>query len=734
VSVRSGPGARGGEAAAPTPPGADAHTSDVHTTDVHAAVSAVWRLESARIVAALVRIVRDVGAAEELAQDALVAALEQWPATGVPSNPAAWLTTIAKRRAVDRIRREQREERKQVELARERDRAEPAQPADMADEVGDGDAGDESADVLRLLLLTCHPALPPQARIALTLRLLAGLTQDEIARALLLDTTTVTRRIADGKRVLAHQRIDFSAAPAPEEVSERIGAALEVVYLVFNEGYAATSGEDLIRPELCLTALRLGRLLARLAPREPEAHALVALMELQASRQAARIGPDGEPVQLHEQNRGRWDPLLIRRGFEAMLRARDLLAGDRPGPPGPYLLQAAIAVCHAQARTAEDTDWAQIAALYQALGHLLPTPVVQLNRAVAVRRAEGPQAGLDLLDSLRLDPTLQDYHLLPSVRADLLQRLGRTSEARSEFRRAAGLTRNDAERAFLLRRAEALGSARALGDAGAASGADALGGRPSGRELGQAADEFLAADSWGAATRRSYAQTVHRLCAGLGAAAPLGEVTADQVARVFRTAWGEAAPATWNRHRATLRSFAAWVGQYGLAAAVPRRAADAARTVTPSPAPGRRTPSQAALPREALRSLLHDPGLPARDRLLWQVLHESGATVTAVLALNVEDVDLSHDRARSGRAFICWRPGTTSRVAELAGGRASGPLFLSARRPAPARTPADPADLCPHTGRRRLSYERAEHLFKQATRPLDPAGAGFTLRLLRTVR
>ncbi|SEL15386.1 sigma-70 family RNA polymerase sigma factor [Streptacidiphilus jiangxiensis] len=727
-------GARGGKAAAPTPPGAATPPgTEVHTTDVHAAVSAVWRLESARIVAALVRIVRDVGAAEELAQDAMVAALEQWPATGVPNNPAAWLTTIAKRRAVDRIRREQREERKQAELARERDRGEPVQPADEVGEVGDGDAGDESADVLRLLLLTCHPALPPQARIALTLRLLAGLTPDEIARALLLDTTTVTRRIADGKRILAHQRVDFSAAPAAEEVSERIGAALEVVYLVFNEGYAATSGEDLIRPELCLTALRLGRLLARLAPREPEAHALVALMELQASRQAARTGPDGEPVQLHEQNRGRWDPLLIRRGFEAMLRARDLLAGDRPGPPGPYLLQAAIAVCHAQARTDEDTDWTQIAALYQALSHLLPTPVVQLNRAVAVGRAEGPQAGLDLLDSLRLDPTLQDYHLLPSVRADLLQRLGRTTEARSEFRRAAGLTRNDAERAFLLRRAEALSRTEPRG------GADAQGGDGSiGRQLGQAADEFLAGTGWGAATRRSYAQTMHRLCAGLGATAPLDEVTADQVARVFRAAWGAAAPATWNRHRATLRSFAAWAGQDALADAVPRRATDAARVAAPTSAPGTlgggRAPSQAALPREVLRSLLRDPAIPARDRLLWRVLHESGATVTAVLALNVQDVDLPHDRARSGRSFICWRPATTSHVAQLAGGRTSGPLFLSARRPAPARTPADAADLCPQTGRRRLSYERAEYQFKQATRQLDPAGVGFTLRLLRTGR
>jgi RNA polymerase sigma factor (sigma-70 family) len=667
---------------------------------VHAAVSAVWRLESARITAALVRIVRDVGLAEELAQDATVAALEQWPATGIPANPAAWLTTIAKRRAVDRIRRAEREERKHAEFARELETTESWHEAS-----GEQGGTDEPADVLRLLLLTCHPLLPTQARIALTLRLLGGLTREEIARALLLDTTTVTRRIAEGKRILARQRVDFTGTPAPQELGERIGAALEVIYLVFNEGYAATSGEDLIRPDLCLTALRLGRLLARLAPDEPEAHALVALMELQASRQAARTGPDGEPVQLHEQNRGRWDQLLIRRGFEAMLRARDLLAGprsagERSRPPGPYLLQAAIAVCHAQARTAEETDWAQIAALYQALAHLLPTPVVQLNRAVAVGRARGPQAGLDLVDSLHLDPTLQDYHLLPSVRADLLLRLGRAAEARAEFRRAAGLTRNAAERAFLLRRA------------------DALGVEPCGPELGAAADLFLERAGLDASSRRSYAQTLRRLRSGLGDAVPLGEVTADQIARVFRTAWGDAAPATWNRHRAALRSFTVWAGRQGLADAVPRRAAsDTAR-----PAP---------LPPAGLRSLLRDRSLPDRDRALWRVLHESGATVAAVLALNVEDVDLPRDRARSGRSFVCWRPETTPLVSGLAEGRERGPLFLSARRPAPVRVPADAADLCPRTGRRRLSYERAEHLFKQATCQLDPAGAGFTLRALR---
>ncbi|WP_052442418.1 sigma-70 family RNA polymerase sigma factor, partial [Streptacidiphilus neutrinimicus] len=592
--MTTAPGPRGGRTAAPAPVG---RAGDAHA-GVHAVVSAVWKLESARITAALVRIVRDVGAAEELAQDALVAALEQWPAAGVPANPAAWLTTVAKRRAVDRIRRAEREERGHAELARERGTAEPwdEQRGGADEATGDeGDQGDEPADILRLLLLACHPSLPTQARIALTLRLLGGLTPEEIARALLLDTTTVTRRIAEGKRLLAQQRVDFTGTPAPQELGERIGAALEVVYLVFNEGYAATSGEDLIRPDLCLTALRLGRLLARLAPREPEAHALVALMELQASRQAARTGPQGEPVQLHEQNRGRWDPLLIRRGFEAMLRARDLLdasrsTGERVGGPGPYLLQAAIAVCHAQARTAEQTDWAQIAGLYQALAHLLPTPVVQLNRAVAVGRAQGPQAGLDLVDALRLDPTLQDYHLLPSVRADLLVRLGRTAEARTEFRRAAGLTRNDAERAFLLRRADALGVA------------------PAGPLLGAAADAFLGQAGLDVSSRRSYAQTLRRLRSGLGDAAPLDDLTPDRLARVFRTAWGDAAPATWNRHRAALRSFSAWAGREALAEAVPRRAA---------PPAARRSPPS----RPELRALLRDPAVPVRDRALWRVLH-----------------------------------------------------------------------------------------------------------------
>lgn len=339
-------------------------------------------------------MVRDVGLAEELAQDALVAALEQWPGSGVPDNPAAWLTTTARRRAVDHIRRSERLTRKQEQIAR---RLEQQQDH-------------EQDDVLRLMLLSCHPVLPTEARAALTLRLLGGLTAEEIARAFLVTGTVITQRIAAAKRTLAERRVAIDL-PDGAELAGRLSSVLEVIYLIFNEGYSATSGDDLMRPGLCLEALRLGRLLAESAPREAEVHALVALMEIQASRSASRTGPAGEPVQLHEQNRGRWDQLLIRRGFTAMLRAREI-----GGTPGPYLLQAAIAVSHAQARTAEETDWARIAELYGALVRLLPTPVVQLNRAVALGMAHGPQAGLDLVDSLITDPALRDYHLLPSVR------------------------------------------------------------------------------------------------------------------------------------------------------------------------------------------------------------------------------------------------------------------------------------------------------------------------------
>jgi RNA polymerase sigma factor (sigma-70 family) len=380
-------------------------------TDVHARIDAVVKLESARIVAALMRIVHDVGLADELAQDALVAALEQWPAAGVPDNPGAWLMTTAKRRAVDHVRRAKVHDRKAGQYARELD-AEPSSERD---------------DVLRLMFISCHPVLPTEERVALTLRVVGGLTAAEIARAFLVTEPVVARRIATAKRTLAEAGVPF-ALPDADELAQRLSSVLEVVYLIFNEGYSASSGDDLIRPALCLDALRLGRLLAELAPHEPEVHGLVALMEIQASRSAARTGPAGEPVQLHEQNRGRWDQLLIRRGFTAMLRAREL-----GGTPGQYVLQAAIAVCHAQARTAQDTDWTQIAALYDALARQLPTPIVQLNRAVAVGMAHGPQAGLGLVDALRADATLRDYHLLPGCwalpDADLATGLERRAES-----------------------------------------------------------------------------------------------------------------------------------------------------------------------------------------------------------------------------------------------------------------------------------------------------------------
>ena len=402
--------------------------------DVGRTVQAVWKLESARIVAGLTKLVHDVGRAEEFAQDALVAALEQWPRTGIPDNPAAWLMTTARRRAIDDIRRSARFD----ELA-----PEIAAPSDASDGL-DEPTGD---DVLRLIFLTCHPLLPSVERVALTLRLVAGLTAAEIARAFLTHDVQINQRISAAKKRLA----DAGAALDEPVIDERLPSVLGVLYLIFNEGYSATAGDELIRADLCREALRLGRMLAELAPDEPEVHGLVALMEIQASRAAARTDDSGEPIQLEDQNRAMWDPLLIRRGFTAMLRARDI-----GRPPGPYVLQAAIAVTHAQARRASDTDWAQIASLYDALVTLLPTPVVRLNRAVAVGRARGPAAGLALVDDLADDPALRDYHLLPSVRGDLLVRLERAAEARREFERAAAMATNATERSFLLRRAAAL--------------------------------------------------------------------------------------------------------------------------------------------------------------------------------------------------------------------------------------------------------------------------------------
>ena len=662
--------------------------------DAHRTIDAVWKLESAKIIAGLTRMVRDVGLAEELAQDALVAALEQWPESGVPDNPAAWLTTTAKRRAIDHIRRSERLTRKQEQLAHELDQ-QPHPEQDL-------DQEPEQDDVLRLMLISCHPVLPTDARAALTLRLLGGLTAEEIARAFLVTGTAITQRIAAAKRTLAEQRVPFDLPDDPE-LAERLSSVLEVIYLIFNEGYSATSGDDLMRPGLCLEALRLGRLLAELAPQEAEVHALVALMEIQASRSAARTGPSGEPVQLHEQNRGRWDQLLIRRGFTAMLRAR-----ETGGTPGPYLLQAAIAVCHAQARTAEETDWAQIAGLYGALARLLPTPVVQLNRAVALGMAYGPQAGLDVVDSLIADPALRDYHLLPSVRGDLLVRLGRRQEARLEFHRAASLARNASERAFLNRRADEIADEIADESAG-----------PPVPTVGQAARDFLSRDDLDAGTLHSYGQTLRRLRLALGEQLPLASLTADQVSRVFATAWGGAAASTWNRHRSAVRSFSAWASLDDLAAGLDRRAETRVRA--------------RPLDLAQLDALWSHPDLPLRERTLWRLLHESGAGVKAVLSLDVEDLDLDDRRARAGRTWVSWRSGTARLLPQLLAGRTRGPVFLSDRRPGPARTPAQ-ADLCPDTGRRRLSYERAEYLFKETTRPLDPAHHGYTLRRLKPAK
>jgi RNA polymerase sigma-70 factor, ECF subfamily len=413
--------------------------------DTNRAIETVWRIESPRLIAGLARLVRDVGVAEELAQDALLIALERWPESGIPDKPLAWLMAAAKRRAIDQFRRNKLIARKHDEFGREleqdQDLAMPDLDAALDDDIGD--------DLLRLIFTSCHPILSAEARAALTLRLIGGLTVAEIARAFLVPEPTVQQRIVRAKRTLSEARIPFEV-PRGEELGARLSSVLSVIYLIFNEGYSATAGDDWMRPQLCEDALRLGRILAELARAEPEVHGLVALMEIQASRFGARTGPSGEPVLLLDQNRARWDQLLIRRGLAALDRAEAL--GQ---PPGPYTLQAAIAACHARARTAEATDWPRIVALYEALATLAPSPVVDLNRAVAHAFAFGPAAGLELVDALTAEPSLRNYHLLPGVRGDLLMKLGRRAEARVEFERAASLTRNARERALLLDRAAA---------------------------------------------------------------------------------------------------------------------------------------------------------------------------------------------------------------------------------------------------------------------------------------
>jgi RNA polymerase sigma factor (sigma-70 family) len=419
----------------------------VTATDTHRTIDAVWRIESAKLIAGLARIVRDVGIAEELAQDALVAALQQWPSEGVPRNPGAWLMGAAKHRAIDYVRRQSLLQRKHQELGRDLEAQEMSVPdhdAALDDDVGD--------DLLRLVFTSCHPVLSKEARVAMALRLLCGLTTDEIARAFLVPEPTIAQRIVRAKKTLAKEQVPFEV-PRGADRMERLSSVLEVIYLVFNEGYTATAGSDWMRPALCDDAMRLGRILAELMPQEPEVHGLVAMMEIQASRFGARRGPGGEPILLLDQNRARWDQLLIRRGLRALQRAERL--GQAPGP---YALQASIAACHARATTAAATDWGRIVRLYDQLATLTPSPIIELNRAVAVAFAEGPQAGLDAVDALTSARVLQDYHLLPSVRGDLLAKLGRPDEARQEFERAAQMTRNEQERTLLLNRARGLSS------------------------------------------------------------------------------------------------------------------------------------------------------------------------------------------------------------------------------------------------------------------------------------
>ena len=410
-------------------------------SETHRAIEAIWRIESARLIAGLARVTGDIGTAEELAQDALVAALEQWPGSGVPEKPGAWLMSTAKHRAIDQLRRRATLLRKYEQLGHEMERQEEGTDLEMK---MDEDLGD---DVLTLIFTACHPVLATEARVALTLRVVGGLTTDEIARAFLVPLSTMAQRLVRAKRTLAEARVPFEV-PAGAERTTRLASVLEVIYLIFNEGYSATAGEDWVRPALCEDALRLGRILAGLMPDDPEVHGLVALMEIQASRLRARVGPSGEAILLLDQDRSRWDRLLIRRGLDALGRAERL-----GGAMGPYALQAAIAACHARARAADETDWARIAALYDALAQVLPSPVVELNRAVAVGMAFGPAAGLEIADALASEPSLRGYHLLPAVRGDLLKRLGRRAEAQREFERAASLTQNERERSLLERRA-----------------------------------------------------------------------------------------------------------------------------------------------------------------------------------------------------------------------------------------------------------------------------------------
>jgi RNA polymerase sigma factor (sigma-70 family) len=469
-------------AVAPNTNRAETHHSDTNRADTHRAIDAVWRIESPRLIAGLTRLVRDIARAEDLAQDALVAALEQWPQSGIPDNPGAWLMATAKHRAIDHLRRNTRLERKLAQLApeiAEKELAVPDYVTAIDDNVGD--------DLLRLVFISCHPILSTEAQIALTLRMLGGLTTDEIARAFLVPEPTIAQRIVRAKRTLTEARVPFEVPRGPE-LEARLASVLKVIYLIFNEGYSATAGEDWLRPTLCEEALRLGRILANLVPSEPEAHGLVALMEIQASRSKARTTPTGEPILLLDQNRANWDQLLIHRGLAALAKAEHLsntpsadnvadneevvistepraksrrgeetpFSTSTPAPkPGPYTLQAAIAACHARAATPETTDWLRIAALYNALAQTTPSPIIELNRAVAVSMAQGPQAGLDIVDALTKEPSLKNYHLLPSVRGDLLTKLNRPTEAITEFTRAATLTRNTRERDLLLKRAKA---------------------------------------------------------------------------------------------------------------------------------------------------------------------------------------------------------------------------------------------------------------------------------------